>query len=211
MLGNATIVDMPKFICRTCKKETYKKSSKAVYCSNECFGIDKIRVYYHKCSWCKVEFSTHEKRRGGKSGLAFCCRNCKDQAATYCPQGIPELWAPHFGNRDLKTSKDFSSRDKFRTEVACHARTVYKRFNKTEECYICGYALLTDVAHIKPVADFPEESSFLEINDPDNLVRLCRNHHGELDILGLFCLIKPPSVNPDLKIKFDRSSSSRLE
>ena len=43
--------------------------------------------------------------------------------------------------------------------------------------------------HIKPLADFPDMATTAEINHPDNLLWLCRNHHWEFDH-GLLVLDK---------------------
>lgn len=38
-----------------------------------------------------------------------------------------------------------------------------------------------EVAHLKAVSDFKDESLMSEINHPDNLIGLCLNHHWEYD------------------------------
>lgn len=48
-------------------------------------------------------------------------------------------------------------------------------------CKICGYDYHVDIAHIRDVKDFPEETTIAEINDLSNLVALCKNHHYEFD------------------------------
>jgi hypothetical protein len=48
-------------------------------------------------------------------------------------------------------------------------------------CQKCGYALHIELCHIKPVSVFGEETTLGEINHPDNILVLCRNHHWEFD------------------------------
>ena len=71
--------------------------------------------------------------------------------------------------------------DTYRAYITKDARKQYKKANKPEKCFICGYKIYTEVCHIKAVADFEEVATLSEINSPDNLIRLCPNHHWEFD------------------------------
>lgn len=62
-----------------------------------------------------------------------------------------------------------------------HARKIYELSGKSKKCEICGYNLHTEICHIKDVKDFSSEALISEINNIDNLVALCRNHHWEFD------------------------------
>lgn len=46
---------------------------------------------------------------------------------------------------------------------------------------ICGYDKHFEVAHIKAVSSFDNESKVKDINDIENLIALCPNHHWEYD------------------------------
>lgn len=48
-------------------------------------------------------------------------------------------------------------------------------------CILCGYSKHIDVCHIKDISSFTNESLISEINDLNNLVALCKNHHWEFD------------------------------
>ena len=67
-----------------------------------------------------------------------------------------------------------------RARIQKLARSVYKRSKRSRVCR-CGYALHTDIAHIRAVADFPDDTLIKVINDPDNLTALCPNCHWEYD------------------------------
>lgn len=45
----------------------------------------------------------------------------------------------------------------------------------------CNYSLHVELAHIKTVSDFAVTSTLGEVNDPSNLLVLCRNCHWEYD------------------------------
>ena len=68
-----------------------------------------------------------------------------------------------------------------RGAIRKHALFVYKKSNKPFVCAICGYDKHIDIAHIKAVADFDDDTLISEINDINNLIGLCPNHHWEYD------------------------------
>lgn len=68
-----------------------------------------------------------------------------------------------------------------RSQIQKHARKVYADSDKPKECCVCGYDKHYEVAHIKAVSEFDDEVLVSEINDIDNLIALCPNHHWEYD------------------------------
>lgn len=51
------------------------------------------------------------------------------------------------------------------------------------KCVGCGYDKHFEVAHIRPISDFPPETLLIEINHESNLKPLCPNCHWEFDNL----------------------------
>lgn len=78
-----------------------------------------------------------------------------------------------FGNR-----KNWQSA---RTAIRKLADIVFQNSNKPKECAICSYSKHIEIAHIKGVSEFSDDSLVSEINDINNLVALCPNHHWEFD------------------------------
>lgn len=68
-----------------------------------------------------------------------------------------------------------------RSAIQKCARKIYDLSNKPKYCIVCGYNKHYEVAHIKAVSDFDDESLISEINDINNLIALCPNHHWEYD------------------------------
>ena len=68
-----------------------------------------------------------------------------------------------------------------RSTIRKNACLVFKNSEKEYKCFVCGYNNHVEIAHIKPVSDFSGESKLSEINDINNLVALCPNHHWEFD------------------------------
>lgn len=66
-------------------------------------------------------------------------------------------------------------------QVCYHAKKVYRTKFKAQECELCGYNKLIDVAHVKAVHTFDDDTMLIMINTIDNLIGLCPNHHKEFD------------------------------
>jgi hypothetical protein len=61
------------------------------------------------------------------------------------------------------------------------SRKKYIKSGRPMTCFECGYSKHVDICHIKEIKSFSEDSFVSEINDLDNLIALCKNHHWELD------------------------------
>lgn len=68
-----------------------------------------------------------------------------------------------------------------RSIIAKNARKLYSQSNKPKKCICCGYDKHYEVAHIKAVSDFSDNALISEINNINNLIALCPNHHWEYD------------------------------
>ena len=65
-----------------------------------------------------------------------------------------------------------------------HIRSLARYWNKELAqfpCQHCGYSKHVEFAHIKGIATFPETTTIGEVNDPSNILILCRNCHWEFD------------------------------
>lgn len=85
----------------------------------------------------------------------------------------------------LKTKKQLISERKnyqsYRSSIRKLAETIYKNSNKELKCAVCGYDKHVEIAHIKAVSEFDENSTIASINTLENLIALCPNHHWEFD------------------------------
>lgn len=68
-----------------------------------------------------------------------------------------------------------------RSTIQKLARKIFLETHQERACSVCGYDKHYEVAHIKSVSEFPDEAMLSEINDPENLIALCPNHHWEFD------------------------------
>lgn len=67
-----------------------------------------------------------------------------------------------------------------RSSIARLAREEYQKSDRPKHCIVCGYPHY-EVAHIKAVSDFSDDTLISDINSIDNLIGLCPNHHYEYD------------------------------
>ncbi len=83
-----------------------------------------------------------------------------------------------------------------------HIRGLNRTFNADLTklpCHNCGYSKHVELAHIRGVATFPDETLVSEVNAKSNVIQLCRNCHWELDN-GILILAPPSGNAPDLEI-----------
>jgi hypothetical protein len=68
------------------------------------------------------------------------------------------------------------------TKIRLHARRVAKNSGLLDSgCRQCPYKRHVEIAHKKPIRDFPETAMLSEVNHIDNLLPLCPNCHWEYD------------------------------
>lgn len=68
-----------------------------------------------------------------------------------------------------------------RTTIRKDACKVFENSGKEYKCAICNYDKHVEIAHIKAVSEFSDDSTLVEINNINNLIALCPNHHWEYD------------------------------
>jgi hypothetical protein len=148
------------------------------YYSNPCF-----------CKKCNGIINVKEKEKvSNVKKRKFCSSSC---SASFNNIGITRVKRKEENIKDKKFNigdltkgdlfKRYSSYQSARSTICKHARRIYFRSSKDEKCFICGYDKKIDIAHIKSVSSFSMDSKISEINDINNLLALCPNHHGEYD------------------------------
>jgi len=143
------------------------------YCSAKVNGLGRQTNPPKKrnCKRCNTEFF-NSKAHTNK----FHCKACVDSSSV-----DPE-------HHKTKTKKEYneilSVKGKHPSWLNAAVRGFCRSWNASIAklpCQKCGYALHIELCHIKPVSVFGEETTLGEINHPDNILVLCRNHHWEFD------------------------------
>lgn len=113
------------------------------------------------------------------------CGNPKCSESKLCKDCEDDRRRNEIGERTLfyytRGEKYLTSRC---TEIRKHARTVIERSDKEKVCAYCHdhtYDEILETHHLKSILSFSSDSKIKEINDIDNLVWLCPNHHAMLE------------------------------
>lgn len=141
----------------------------------------------------KETFNRNVKLKPNRSGYDFCplcgkekfhksilCCDCRNKEKA---NKIKQRTLFHYvgGKKYLSTKCG---------EIRKDARRVIESSDKEKVCAFCGnhdFDEILEVHHIKGILDFDLNATIAEINDIDNLIWLCPNHHRMLE-LGLIRL-----------------------
>jgi hypothetical protein len=192
-------------VCGRLKKEARERYYlDPNYCKN-CENIIEVRESERPCDArhrkfcsqsCSAQFNNRKRTKNslGKPGYRdYICKCCGQLVVSkhvrqicdrcrrlglYIPSRDESETLEEIMNRlGVKTTSD----QKLRSIIVTHARQTYRRNDKEFICNICGYIKHTNVCHIRPWTKFPKTASLGEINNIDNLISLCPNHHWEFD------------------------------
>lgn len=163
--------------CKQCNNSYTTKELRSIFCSRSCSAkfnnkntphIKKSKVN-RICDYCKNIYLTSHEHRSKK----------------YCPVCVKLTFA--FTHKDLTLQEYWnrpSVKNKHPSWKNAHIRGFNRSWNKeltAIPCIICGYKKHVELCHIKDVADFPPTATLGEVNNPKNILPLCRNHHWEFD------------------------------
>lgn len=158
--------------CKNCEKSLDNLKNK--FCNKSCANSynnrvkPKRKMKIRKCRDCGSDY-THKDRR------SIYCNDCFDMK-----HSLKALKAKTLKEIQNKSSVKGRHRSWINSEVRNFNRTWNKSLSKLP-CANCGYSLHVELCHVKAITDFPETASLGEINDPSNVIQLCRNCHWEFD------------------------------
>ena len=123
------------------------------------------------------------EKLGYKNGIS---RNVKNAILHRCSKlGVePHIYVKNGDILERTKGELFQKRKNWqsaRSTIRKLARDYYEELNPDAKCVVCGYSKHIEVAHIKAVSDFDDNTTIKEINSIDNLIALCPNHHWEYD------------------------------
>jgi hypothetical protein len=136
--------------------------------------------------------STHPKRVHHRTPQT--CADCgeiyyrsKSHAATRICQTCLAFQRNNRAHRGLKLGalmKTPSLKGKHPSWRSAHIRILNRLWNASMlklSCTKCEYSIHVELAHIRDITSFPDSATLGEINEPSNVVQLCRNCHWEFD------------------------------
>jgi hypothetical protein len=146
-------------VCKNCGKETKNPSFCSQSCSTSLNNRSRTRKRAKKLYKCKV------------------CEDIIQNRRTFCDKHIPSIV-----NNDLKLSEAiYEKLHRSNAFALVRTRARWSVRSEPQICEKCGYSKHVEVAHIKPISDFPEDTLLSVINDRNNLMLLCPNCHWEFD------------------------------
>jgi ribosomal protein L37AE/L43A len=144
--------------CEFCHKPiTFLRSSPKRFCSPSCSnkGVKRRKRKIWICSECGKEAKYQRVK---------------------CPDCIAGAGTASKTLGEYKNRKNDANRY---SDIRGHARIIAKAL--PDKCFSCGYDKSVVVCHKIPITEFPDDTLVGVVNALSNLVKLCRNHHWELD------------------------------
>ena len=156
---------------KTMKMSEYRKSKSLLFfCDNSCSAS-----YFNKLSP-KIKMS--DKR------ICPICGGIKTSHGEMCKKCRKEDNEKRFGDTLIGKYVGFDKKKKYLTskcgDIRKNARNVLIKEQPTCECAVCHneeFNSITEVHHIKPITEFSPDTPISVVNDKNNLVWLCPNHH----------------------------------
>lgn len=151
----------------SCQKKFVPKVSHQKFCSSSCTNVAHVRRWRKKNS---------KRCLCGKSILpeSIQCSSCVAQARSWVSRNTT---LSEYHNKSSLMNKHPSWKN-------AHIRSLARSWNRdiiNLPCQHCGYSKHVELAHIKPISTFLKTATIGEINDPSNILVLCRNCHWEFD------------------------------
>lgn len=133
--------------------------------------------------------ATYTNRVSPKRPKEGCCKDCGIAVITKrcrCDQ-CRAKHDPTQINRN-RTIGEFRAKvalkGKHPSWMHAYVRGMCRTWNRSlsmKPCAHCSYSKHVELAHIKALNEFPDETLLSEVNDPSNVIQLCPNCHWEFD------------------------------
>jgi len=152
-----------------CGSEFTPKTDTHKYCSTKCRVYESVKIFNKKHSGnCKHCGNALKKIK------ATCCKKCMNLDKTNTIKSMT------FGEfiSELRTKRSYPG------DYSRPIRGFARSWNATllkNPCQVCGYYIHIELAHRTAISSSHPDMTLGEINSPDNIFVLCRNHHWEYD------------------------------
>lgn len=151
--------------------KTYKEIKDVLGCS-------KGTIAYH----CGDGQKEKSRNRVNKSRTKICsCGSNKYITSDVCGTCTNKVKRKLIVDRTLSDfEKTYKNNSRYFT-VRKYARIALIESGIKKECKICGFNDYVEACHIKSISSFTKDTLVSEVNNINNLVYLCPNHHVMLD------------------------------
>lgn len=169
--------------------------------TNKCFCCGNETTNNKFCSRsCAAKINNKTPKRTKIQRFCSCGKPTKNSNTILCEQHYQKMMMNRTEYIMNLTLADYTKRDCIKnlhpSSRFAHIRGLNRSWNKDLTllpCFICGYSKHVELAHIKPISSFSEQSLLKDINSKNNVVQLCPNCHWEFDN-GLVSLAFPEQL-----------------
>lgn len=195
---------IPKCNITTCSNECKKKYFSKLYTKPKtkikCLQCEKITTNPKFCSQsCSATNNNTKAPKKQLQGKCFDCNTIISKTLKRCKECRKKLHKDIHNQTMKECMIHTCQRSGIYSGIRDFARKYYEKSKRCKCCLNCGYNYHYDICHIKAIADFDENTLISKINDPTNLVALCKNCHWEMDRGKLDKKYIQKLVNKELK------------
>ncbi len=156
---------------------------------NKCLNCDSDTTNPKYC--CKSCSAKHTNKLFPKRKTKKVCIVCNKPVLSYRHNRCEEHWNEYkeskHKNKTIGEYRRYKSvADKHPSWLHAHVRSFARSWLKhltKMPCAHCGYTKHVELAHIKDVASYPDDTLLSEVNHENNVLPLCPNCHWEFDNL----------------------------
>ena len=157
-----------------------KKQPKLNECKNpSCDQYTKSPHFCSKSCAATVNGSKYPKRHKTIHLCPMCSKEISAKAQK-CNRCVMVTSVAEYGEKRLGEFSSTYARHRYQN-IRRHAHRIAKIHDLSKKCAICDYDFHVDLCHKQAIGSFDQDTKIKIINDIDNLVYLCKNHHWELD------------------------------
>lgn len=184
--------------CKTCNTVFFKQLSEVTennFCTRSCAakfnnrGVQRNKPKKRTCAVCSSEFFL-SKDHQSLTSCSKCFGNVNSITSIEDYVEKNKLISKDVKKKYLQglTVSDIQNRNsvlgKHKSWSSSHIRNLNRSWNKnllSIPCQNCGYDKHIELCHIKAVSSFGKDEKLSVVNDPNNILVLCRNCHWEFD------------------------------
>jgi 5-methylcytosine-specific restriction endonuclease McrA len=109
------------------------------------------------------------------------CGNKKDSKATLCHGCLRKKRLAQFESKTIKEALSLGNARVKYSYIRKRAIDAMSIWGIEKKCRYCGFDIVVEVCHKKPISKFNENDLIGNVNSRENLEYLCPNHHAMLD------------------------------
>ncbi len=161
-----------------------KRKSPTTKITHPCEFCEKPTMNSKYCSKnCAASFNNTLPRSRMKPKQRFCVlcnKSLRKDYANPCLECSTKQKIEKFGEKMVSDFSSTYARHRYQ-KIRHHAHRVAKFHGLEKKCNTCGHDKHVQLCHSMSIASFSKNTKLSTVNNIDNLVYLCPNHHWELD------------------------------